>query len=176
MKHYTSYRAKGPIAVDGHLDEESWQLVPKSPRFEDLEEPGRPALFDTRAAVLWDDEYLYVGFWLEEPDVRATYTTRDSMICEENDVEVFIAGENSYYEFELNALGTIMERFYVWQDAYIEAGYAKAARIRSAGYSAGGYPRRTAVGTPTSARAALGFPRMGHAGFAMGSAGGRHHQ
>ena len=86
---------------------------------------NRPAaLFDTRAAMLWDDEYLYVGFWLEEPDVRATHTTRDSMICEENDVEVFIAGENSYYEFELNALGTIMERFYVWQDAYIEAGYA----------------------------------------------------
>ena len=71
-----------------------------------MEEPGRPALFDTRAAVLWDDEYLYVGFWLEEPDVRATYTTRDSMICEENDVEVFIAGEDTYYEFELNALGT----------------------------------------------------------------------
>lgn len=125
LKHYTSYRAKGPIVVDGHLDEESWQLVPKSPRFEDLEEPGRPALFDTRAAVLWDDEYLYVGFWVEDSDVRATYTTRDSMICEENDVEVFIAGEDSYYEFELNALGTIMERFYVWQDAYIEARYAK---------------------------------------------------
>ena len=105
LKHYTSYRAKGPIVVDGYLDEESWQLVPKSPRFEDLEEPGRPALFDTRAAVLWDDEYLYVGFWLEEPDVRATYTTRDSMICEENDVEVFIAGEDSYYEFELKCLG-----------------------------------------------------------------------
>ena len=67
LKHYTSYRAKGPIVVDGHLDEESWQLVPKSPRFEDLEEPGRPALFDTRAAVLWDDEYLYVG-----ADIRST--------------------------------------------------------------------------------------------------------
>ena len=123
LKHYTCYRAAGPIVVDGHLSEESWQLVPKSPRFEDLEEQGRPALFDTRAAMLWDDTYLYVGFWLEEPDVRATYTARDCMICEENDVEVFIAGQDGYYEFELNALGTIMERFYIWQDAYIEGGY-----------------------------------------------------
>jgi hypothetical protein len=42
--------------------------VPRSPRFEDLEEKGRPVLFDTRAAMLWDDSYLYVGFWLEERD------------------------------------------------------------------------------------------------------------
>ena len=39
---------------------------------------------------------------------------------QENDVEVFIAGQDAYYEFELNALGTIMERFYIWQDRYIE--------------------------------------------------------
>ena len=124
LKHYTCYRAVGPIVIDGHLDEESWQKAPRSPRFEDLEEPGRLALFDTQSAMLWDDEYLYVGFWLEEPDIRATLTERDSMICRENDVEVFIAGQDAYYEFELNALGTIMERFYIWQDRYIEAGYA----------------------------------------------------
>ena len=123
LKHYTACRAIGPIVVDGRLDEPSWRLAGRSPRFEDLEEPGRPALFDTRAAVLWDDDDLYVGFWVEEPDVRATYTERDSMICEENDVEVFIAGEDSYYEFELNPLGTIMERFYVWQNAYVEGGF-----------------------------------------------------
>ena len=125
LKHYTSFRASGPIVVDGKPDEDSWGLAPRSPRFEDLEQLGRPALFDTQAAVLWDDDYLYVAFWLEEPHVWATYTERDSMICHENDVEVFIAGKDAYYEFEMNALGTIMERFYVWQDAYIEAGYAK---------------------------------------------------
>ena len=126
LKHYTCYRAAGPMVVDGRLDEASWALAPRSPRFEDLEQPGRPAFFDTRAAMLWDDAYLYVGFWLEEPNVRATYTTRDSMICMENDVEVFIAGKDAYYEFELNALGTIMERFFVWQDAYAGSKYAEA--------------------------------------------------
>ncbi|MBT4503645.1 MAG: carbohydrate-binding family 9-like protein [Gemmatimonadetes bacterium] len=78
---------------------------------------GRLAALEMRAAALWDADYLYVGFWLEEPDVRATYTERDSMICHENDVEVFIGGKDAYYEFELNALGTIMERFYIRQDA-----------------------------------------------------------
>ncbi|MCY3555761.1 MAG: carbohydrate-binding family 9-like protein [Gemmatimonadetes bacterium] len=123
LKHYNACRTIGPIVVDGRLDEASWQHAVRSPRFEDLEEPGRPGLFDTRAAVLWDDDCLYVGFWVEDPDVRATYTERDSMICEENDVEVFIAGRDSYYEFEMNPLGTIMERFYVWQNAYVEAGF-----------------------------------------------------
>ena len=125
LKHYTCYRAAEPITVDGRLDEPSWQMVPKSERFEDLETPGRPALLDTRAAILWDDQYIYVGFWLQEPDVCATLTERDSNIWEDNDVEVFIAGKDAYYEFEMNALGTVMERFYIWQDAYIEAGYSK---------------------------------------------------
>ena len=123
LKHYTACRTSGPIVVDGRLEEPAWNQAVRSPRFEDLEEPGRPGLFDTRAAVLWDDDYMYVGFWVEDPDVRATYTKRDSMICEENDVEVFIAGKDTYYEFELNPLGTIMERFYVWQNAYVEGGY-----------------------------------------------------
>ena len=118
LAHSTCYRAAGPIVVDGKLNEASWLQVPKSPRFEDLEQKGRPALFDTRAAMLWDDDYLYVGFWLEEPDIRAEQTERDCMICQENDVEVFIAGKDAYFEFELNALGTIMERFYIWQEAY----------------------------------------------------------
>jgi hypothetical protein len=52
LAHYTCYRAAGPIVVDGKLNEASWLQVPKSPRFEDLEEKGRPALFDTRAALV----------------------------------------------------------------------------------------------------------------------------
>ena len=125
LKHYTCYRAAGPITVDGRLDEPSWQIVPKSARFEDLESPGRPALFDTRAALMWDDDFIYGGCWLQEPDVRATLTERDSKIWENNDVEVFIAGEDAYYEFEMNAFGTVMERFYIWQDRYVEAGYSE---------------------------------------------------
>jgi hypothetical protein len=81
---------------------------------------GRPAFFDTRAAALWDDEAFYVGFWIEEPFVEARLTERDSIIFLENDVEVFIDGGDSYYEFEINALNTIYEVFFIWQDAYLE--------------------------------------------------------
>jgi hypothetical protein len=81
-----------PIVVDGRLDEASWRLAPKSTPFVDIV-TGEPAWFDTRVALLWDDDYLYFGFWVEETDVWGTMTKRDSKIWEENDVEVFIGGQ-----------------------------------------------------------------------------------
>lgn len=103
--------------IDGKLNEKAWELAPKSPRFVDIV-TGGPALYDTRSAVLWDDEYLYVGFWVEEPFVKAQLTERNSIIFTENDVEVFIDGGDAYYEFEVNALNTVYEVFFIWKDAY----------------------------------------------------------
>ncbi len=40
--------------------------------------------------MLWDDEALYVGAWLEEPQVVATLTEKNSVIFHDNDFEVFI--------------------------------------------------------------------------------------
>jgi hypothetical protein len=115
--HYTCYRTNEAINIDGHLDEQSWQKTPKSPRFVDLV-TGKSAPLDTRMAALWDNENLYIGFWVEEPHVQAKFTEKDSPIYMENDVEVFIAGKDCYYEFEINALGTVYEVFFIWQDAY----------------------------------------------------------
>jgi hypothetical protein len=126
IAHYTAYRACGPILVDGKLDEACWLAAPRSPRFSDLVN-GRPGIHDTRAAVLWDDQYLYVGYWIEEPFVEATLTERDAPIYTNNDVELFIAGQDAYYEFEINALGTIYEVFFVWEAEYERAGYSKLA-------------------------------------------------
>ncbi len=114
--HYTCYRAAGPIHVDGKLDEPSWLQAPKSNAFVDIV-TGQPAWFDTRVAILWDDDNLYFGFTAEEPNVTATLTERDSRIYEDNDVEVFIGARDAYYEFEINALNTIYEVFWIWKDA-----------------------------------------------------------
>jgi hypothetical protein len=118
---YICRRAASPIVIDGKLDETAWQHAERSPRFVDVI-GGTPGLYDTRAAALWDDEALYIGFWIEEPCVRAELTKRDSLIFFENDVEVFIDGGDCYYEFEINALGTIYEVFFIWRDAYTRGG------------------------------------------------------
>lgn len=104
------------ITIDGDLSKPVWQRASQSPRFVDMA-TGDPGFFDTRAAALWDSTNLYVAFWIEEPFVEAHLTERDSLIFNENDVELFIDGGDSYYEFEINALGTVYEVFFVWQDA-----------------------------------------------------------
>jgi hypothetical protein len=117
LGHYTCYLTTGAIKIDGRLDEGSWQKAPKSPGFVDLVN-GKSAPLDTRMAALWDEENLYIGFWIEEPLVQAKFTERDSPIYMENDVELFIAGKDCYYEFEINALGTVYEVFFIWQNTY----------------------------------------------------------
>ncbi len=117
MKEYQIKRKTSPVRIDGNLEKDVWIKAEKSPRFIDAV-GGTPGVYDTRAALLWDDEALYVGFWAEEPYPAATLTERDSLLWVENDLEVFIAGPDTYYELELNALGVIYEVFYLWRDAY----------------------------------------------------------
>jgi hypothetical protein len=121
IAHYTSCRVSEPIEINGDLEKPVWQRAQKSPRFVDMT-TGEPGFYDTRSAVLWDDQYLYIAFWVEEPFVQAHLTERDSLIFNENDIEVFIDGGDAYYEFEINALGTIYEVFFIWQDAYKKGG------------------------------------------------------
>jgi len=116
VAHLTCLRTPTPIRVDGNLDKPQWQGVAKSHRFVDLV-TGEPGFLDTRVACLWDDQALYVAYWIQEPQVRATLTKRDSFIWFDNDVELFLGGDDCYYELELNAFGTLYEVFFIYQDA-----------------------------------------------------------
>lgn len=116
LARYTCRRAPHRMAVDGRLDRPGWREAERSRRFVDLVS-GVPGFMETRMASLWDDEFLYVAFWVSEPNVRAKLAERDALVWTENDVEIFIGGEDCYYEFEVNALGTVYEVFYIWQDA-----------------------------------------------------------
>ena len=116
---YTCFRTSGPIRIDGKLDEASWKKAPRSQPFVDIV-TGEPAWFETRVALLWDDTNLYFGFNVPEPRLWATLTERDSLIYKDNDIEVFIAGKDAYYEFEMNPMNTIYEVFWIWKDIFQE--------------------------------------------------------
>ncbi|KPL13025.1 MAG: hypothetical protein AMS23_01710 [Bacteroides sp. SM1_62] len=47
----------------------------------------------------------------------------DVKIYQDNDVELFIAGSDACYEFEINAYRTIYEVFFIWEDSYIKGSY-----------------------------------------------------
>lgn len=110
---YVCYRTKSPIVIDGKMDDEEWSHAGWSDRFVDIEGPSRPQpRFKTRMKMLWDDKYLYVAAYLEEPHVWGTLTKKNSVIFYDNDFEVFIdpdGDHHNYYEFEINPLNTIWE-------------------------------------------------------------------
>lgn len=126
IPYYTAYQTGSRITVDGKLDELAWQRAPRSSRFRDLI-TGDSTMYDTRVSVLWDQDFLYVGYWIEEPDLQATLTERDAPIYTNNDVELFIAGKNAYYEFEVNSYNTIYEVFFIWESEYESAGFNEMA-------------------------------------------------
>lgn len=108
--HYICYRTPQPLTIDGRLDEPSWKKAPWTEIFVDIEGSLKPKpRFRTRAKMLWDADCFYVGVEMEESDIWATLTERDSIIFYDNDFELFIDPSGSthlYYELEINALGT----------------------------------------------------------------------
>ena len=116
LAHINCRRAQEPITIDGNLEKPVWKNIEKSPRFVDMVN-GEQAILNTQMAAQWDDRALYIGFWIEEPALRASFTERDSLVWFDNDAEVFFEGEDCYYEFEINAYGTVYEVFFVYQDA-----------------------------------------------------------
>jgi hypothetical protein len=126
IAHYMCRKTHASFPIDGDLDKDVWKNAEKSRPFVDLV-TGEPAFMETRIASLWDERNLYVAFWITEPNIRASQTQRDSFVWYDNDVEVFFDGEDCYYEFEVNALNTIYEVFFIYQDA-LRADASKTAR------------------------------------------------
>jgi hypothetical protein len=116
IARYDCRRVREAFPINGDLEKPLWKQAERSRRFVDLVS-GDPAPFDTRVAALWDERALYVAYWIEEPDVRASFTERDSLIWFDNDAELFFDGQDCYYEFEINAFNTVYEVFFIYQDA-----------------------------------------------------------
>lgn len=110
-RHMLCHRTASPLTIDGKLDEAAWRAASWSEPFTDIEGDRRPPL-STRVKMLWDDQFFYVAAELEERDLWATLTARDSVIFHDNDFEVFIDPDgdtHAYYELEVNAFGTVWD-------------------------------------------------------------------
>jgi hypothetical protein len=153
------YRTAAPLNVDGKLDEPKWLAAPWSEPFIDIEGIRQPPL-TTRVKLLWDDEFLYVGAQLEEPDLWATLTERDSVIFHDNDFEIFIDPDgdtHNYFELEVNALATVWDLLLVkpyrdggpaihaWDIAGLKVGVDVAGTLNKPGDRDGGWTTEIAV-------------------------------
>lgn len=114
-KSYICLQTARPLKIDGRLDDVPWAIAPWTDEFADIEGRLRPKpRLRTRAKMLWDRQYFYIGAELEEPHVSGTLTNHDAVIFRDNDFELFIDpnGDNhEYYEVEINALNTVWDLF-----------------------------------------------------------------
>jgi len=119
-------RTKKPVQIDGKLNDVAWKNAAWTDYFVDIEGETRSLpRFRTRTKMLWDDDYLYIGAEMEEPDLKAKLTEHDSVIFHDNDFEVFLkppTGMSGYFEFEINALNTSWDLFL--NKPYLEGGKA----------------------------------------------------
>ena len=110
---YEIHRTTGPIQIDGKLDERDWQQAPSVgdfdfPWFTDGEKE------QTVAKLLWDDEHLYVSWYARDRHISASITERHGPVSKDDCVEIFLAPNaakpKNYYTFEINAIGTMLNR------------------------------------------------------------------
>lgn len=105
--------------IDGDINKDVWSKAHWSNRFVDVI-GNVPSVYDTKAAMLYSDKYLYFAFYGESPYPKASMKNKNDLLWFDNDIEVFIAGDDTYYELQVNAYNTIYEAFYIWHDAYVK--------------------------------------------------------
>ncbi len=101
-----------PVRVDGSLDKQAWRKAGVLDFM--LPVTHRKPLSKTEGRLMWDEKYLYVGYRAFDKDVWSYHTKRDSLTCEEDVLEIFFKTdprEEPYYNFEINALGTVYDAF-----------------------------------------------------------------
>jgi uncharacterized repeat protein (TIGR03806 family) len=121
-KEFECRWADGPITIDGKADEPAW----KDAQFIDkfylpwLGKNARLAKTKTAAKLLWDREYLYFFAEMEDHDLFADVTEHDGMTWLNDVFELFFkpaAATPGYYEFNINAAGTVMDMFLPSRDS-----------------------------------------------------------
>lgn len=110
LPEYTCKKVSQPIVLSGKLDDPQWNQAPVLTLRNAI--TGQAGRFATEVRLLYDDDYLYVGFRCEDDYVWGTVTDRDGPIWNEECVEVFLnpAGSaHQYYEINLSPRNVIFD-------------------------------------------------------------------
>lgn len=113
MPQYEVRRATGSITIDGLLDESAWESASQPAALRALWEQQTGPRHATAARILWDDEYLYVGYEVEDADITAQYLERDDPTYRDDAVEIFLnpmpSQSGLYYGLEMNARAVLYD-------------------------------------------------------------------
>lgn len=126
-------RWSGELNLDGKMEEPAWS---EAYFITEIGPEDRPEGTDSQVHVLWDDDYLYVGAWLGEPNpenLKADAAGDIPLTWDDDDFELFFDPENKqlhYSRLFQNVAGT---RFNSYprhiDDKYFESKYESAIHV-----------------------------------------------
>jgi len=115
LPSYEVRRAPSPIVVDGVLDDAAWAHAAAPAELKALWDSQTGPKQATRARLLWDDDYLYLGYDVDDIDITAIYLNRDDPVYMDDAVEIFInprANQTDiYFGLEMSVTGIIYDYF-----------------------------------------------------------------
>ncbi len=113
VKETVAFKIDKPIEVDGLIDESVWIKPPKASDFIQFEpERGKPASDKTIVKILYDEKFVYFGFFCYDSDpekIAARITKRDGDLTSDDSIYILIDtfhDRRSCYYFKTNLLGT----------------------------------------------------------------------
>lgn len=91
-------KSDAPLEAEHPISNQNW-----------VEAPGVNVAF----AIRHDGTSIYLYYQVDEPQVRAVNTGFNSPVWEDSCVEFFLSfgGDDGYYNFEINAIGTVLGAF-----------------------------------------------------------------
>ena len=117
-------RAPVQPVIDGDLFEKAWaKSVPLSPfhQIDAITQPNKP----TQAFLLWDEQYLYIGARVYDPQMKRVQITQinpDSAVWLDDTLEIIVDPDPktpTYHHLVINPIGTVF-------DQHIKADYPLA--------------------------------------------------
>ncbi|RLE07216.1 MAG: hypothetical protein DRJ06_06360, partial [Candidatus Aminicenantes bacterium] len=115
-KEATALKITESIKIDGILNEQAWAKTQELNNFIQFEpERGKPATFKTIVKILYDYNFLYIGFLCYDPEpekIAARITKRDEELKNDDAVIVFLDtfhDRRNCYFFMTNLLGTQLD-------------------------------------------------------------------
>lgn len=113
--------AEQKVTIDGKLDEEAWKSAANTGPFVDVGTGNPNTSFPVHgsAKVVWDDQNLYVGFVVKDPDLVGGFPkdAKDPHLWEKDTVEIMVDpdgdGDNAdYYEIQINPQNLVFDTQY----------------------------------------------------------------
>ena len=136
LPSYRAPRLKGPIVIDGDLNDAAWKDVPSTGAFVRTGD-GQTPKFRTEAKVAWDDTALYVSFDSQDDDVWAKLDKNDDPIYGEEVVEIFVDADGdgkTYNEMQVSPKNVTFDAYFparrTGMDLAWSSGMTTAVKVR----------------------------------------------